>query len=367
MESVRDANIKKDLAMIILLSLSAIVLAILLLAIITEDFFIPSLEQISNRWKLPHDVAGASLMAMGSSAPELSIAVLALFKEGGTHADVGIGTIVGSAVFNILVITGICAIVKDARIKLPAVTRDTVFYLLSIGCLLYAFRDGTITFMESLLFLVVYLGYLAFLFLVKMEDEREPREPTEVQSKKEADAGGKGPLRVAHNAIHKVIGLLAGDAKESYLRAFAASIVFIAGLSWLLVDCTVIFSNAVGLPPVIVALTLLAAGTSAPDLIASIIVVRQGRGSMAVANAIGSNIFDILIGLGLPWMIALLFLGKSVIPVGVEGLMVSVFILVSTVVILFVFLFTDRLLSKKEGWCLLALYGAYIVYTVISG
>ncbi|MCP4687484.1 MAG: calcium/sodium antiporter [Desulfobacterales bacterium] len=350
--------------MIILMSLSAIALSIVVLAIITDEFFIPSLEQISTRWKLPPDVAGASLMAMGSSAPELSIALLALFKEGGAHGDVGIGTIVGSAVFNILVITGICAIVKDARIKLPAVIRDTVFYLFSIGCLLYAFWDGEITFNESLLFLGVYAAYLLFLFFAKMEDDPGT---TAAPEKKETNAGGKGVLRMARRAVGKAIGVLAGDARESYLRAFGVSILLIASISWLLVDCTVIFADAVGLPPVIVALTLLAGGTSAPDLIASIVVVRQGRGSMAVANAIGSNIFDILIGLGLPWMIALLFLGKSVVHVGAEGLMVSVFILVSTVVILFVFLFTDRLLSKKEGWCLLALYIAYVVYTVIVG
>ncbi|MFP4348951.1 MAG: hypothetical protein ACLFQY_11740 [Desulfococcaceae bacterium] len=108
-------------------SLTALAAAIYILSVITDEFFISSLDRIALRWKLPSNVAGASLMAMGSSAPELSIAVLALFKDGGAHSDMGIGTIVGSAVFNILVITGVCAVVREARITLPIIVRDTVF------------------------------------------------------------------------------------------------------------------------------------------------------------------------------------------------------------------------------------------------
>lgn len=348
-----------------LISLSVIILAIYILSIITEEFFVTSLEQISEAWKIRPDVAGASLMAMGSSAPELSIALLALFKEGGAHSDVGIGTIVGSAVFNILVITGISAIIKEARITLPAVARDTVFYLIGIGFLLYAFWDGEITRVESFLFIALYAAYIAFLFFIPMGEESEELPQVEAEEKKEeTDQGGR--LESVKNVIRKGVAFLAGDAEKSYWRAFAVSIMFIGGLSWVLVDCAVIFADSIGIPPLIVALTLLAGGTSAPDLIASIVVARQGRGSMAVANAIGSNIFDILICLGLPWLIALLFLGKSVIHVGTDGLLLSIFILVSTVIVLFVFLFTDRTLSKKEGWCLLGIYVAYVVWTVYS-
>ena len=116
-----------------ILSLVIIAVSIYLLAIITDEFFITSLDQISNKLKLPHNVAGASLMAMGSSAPELAIALLALFNKGGEHSDVGIGTIVGSAVFNILVITGVSAIARPARVTWRVVVRDVVVYSVSIG------------------------------------------------------------------------------------------------------------------------------------------------------------------------------------------------------------------------------------------
>ena len=343
-------------------SLLVIIVAIYILSVITDKFFVTSLDQISRAWNIPSDVAGASLMAMGSSAPELSIAILALFKEGGAHSDVGIGTIVGSAVFNILVITGISAIIRDAKVTLPSVIRDTVFYLISIGALLYAFWDGEITLTESFLFIALYAGYIGFLFFIPTEGEPEisPAEEKE-------DTEQEGGFQALHNFTGKIIGFLAGNAETAYWRAFSVSILLIAGLSWVLVDSAIIFADSVGIPPVIVALTILAGGTSAPDLIASVIVAKQGKGSMAVANAIGSNIFDILICLGLPWMITLLFLDRGVVHVGTQDLLTSIIILVSTVVILFIFLFTDRLLSKKEGWCLVGLYVAYVLWTLIGG
>ena len=85
----------------VLISLIVILVSVLVLAVVTDRFFIPSLDEISRRLKLSDEVAGASLMAIGSSAPELAIALMALFTGGGQHSDVGIGTIVGSAVFNI--------------------------------------------------------------------------------------------------------------------------------------------------------------------------------------------------------------------------------------------------------------------------
>ncbi len=353
------SNTQKEKSMTALLSLLVMVIAIYILSLVTDEFFIKSLDQISARWKLPSNVAGASLMAAGSSAPELSIAILSLFKEGGAHSDVGVGTIVGSAIFNILIITGVSAIVREAKVTIPTIVRDTVFYLISIILLMAVFWDGKIEVQECLVFIFVYGIYIAFLLFSPPEVEPEIEE--------QAEKTGEGFFGKMNAMINSMTAVLAGDAKKSYIRAFGVSIVFIVALSWILVDAAVIFANAVGIPPVIVALTILAAGTSAPDLIASVVVAKQGRGSMAVANAIGSNIFDILICLGLPWLIALLFLGKQVIEVGTGDLIGSVLILVATVVIVFVFLYTDRLLTKKEGWGLVGLYAVYVVWTVMFG
>ncbi len=347
--------------MIAITSLCVMIAAVYVLSVITDKFFIISLDEISNIWKLPSDVAGASLMAVGSSAPELSIALFSLFKEGGAHSDVGVGTIVGSAVFNILVITGVSAIIREAKITLPAVVRDTVFYLLSIVLILVIFWDARVTATECFVLLTIYAIYIGILFFFSGSE----KDDFEKEDKEEKENINNWFARF-NKIIINIVGRLAGDASKNYIRAFFVSIIFISGLSWILVDTAVTFANAVGIPPVIVALTILAGGTSAPDLISSAMVAKQGRGGMAISNAIGSNIFDILVGLGLPWLVALMFLGKQVINVGTEDLFLSVFILMATVVILFIFLFTGRVLSKKEGWCLIGLYVAYVTWTVAT-
>jgi Ca2+/Na+ antiporter len=164
-----------------------------------------------------------------------------------------------------------------------------------------------------------------------------------------------------------------GDPRVSYVRAFVVSIVCIAGLSWALVEAAVMLAGALKIPPVIVALTILAAGTSAPDLISSLIVARQGRGDMAVANAVGSNVFDILIGLGLPWLLTIglrqagVLQGGSVVLVGTKDLWLSACMLLGTVLILLIFLATGRKLTRLEGGLLVALYVAYCVWTWLQG
>ena len=100
---------------------------------------------------------------------------------------------------------------------------------------------------------------------------------------------------------------------------------------------------------------------------ASVDVAREGRGGMAVANAVGSNTFDLLVGLALPWTIALSILGLSGIDVGTADLWVSIGILVATTLILAVFLTSKRELSRREGIVLLLLYAAFVIFTLASG
>jgi K+-dependent Na+/Ca+ exchanger-like protein len=351
----------------IILSLVIIVVSVYLLAIVTEEYFITSLDQISVKLKLPSNVAGASLMAMGSSAPELAIALLALFNRGGEHSDVGIGTIVGSAVFNILVITGFSAIVRPTKITMRVVVRDIVVYVASIALLLVTFADGVITLFEAVAFLGLYAVYLIILF---NWDAFAPG--TEVDVVENLETGmhetrqNPNLLRRINHAVTKGIGFLMGDARKAYIRTFLVSIALIGIISWFLVEYAVELANALNIPPVIIALTILAGGTSVPDLISSVVVSRQGRGEMAVANAIGSNVFDILVGLGLPWLLVII-IAVSVVNVGVQDLWGPTIVLLITVIMLFVFLSTGRKLTRKEGWALILAYVAFVIWTWIKG
>ncbi len=344
--------------MIILLSALAIIASVYLLALLTDGFFIVSLDEISARLKLPSDVAGATLMAVGSSAPELAIALIALLKPG-DHGDVGIGTIVGSALFNVLVITGASALARPVKVAFATVTRDVIAYTLSLGLLLWAFWDSYIEFYEAAVFLsfyAVYIGVLAFWRKMFNRDE-DPIVAVEEMVETRRDREG-GALQRVSRVVDGVYQVLVGDARSQFVRAFIVSIALISALSWVLVESGIAFATALGVPPVIVALTILAGGTSVPDMISSIVVARQGRGDMAVANAVGSNVFDILVGLGLPWMI-MMAAGRGTISVGTEGLLTSTWLLLGSVVVLYFFLLTKRTLSKTEG---LLLVGAYIVY-----
>lgn len=110
----------------LLLFLLVMLISFYLLAVICEEFFVPSLDIISNKFKLSSDVAGATFMAVGSSAPELFTAMFALIRPG-DHANIGAGTIVGSAIFNILVIIGAAAAFKKAKLTWQPVIRDALF------------------------------------------------------------------------------------------------------------------------------------------------------------------------------------------------------------------------------------------------
>jgi K+-dependent Na+/Ca+ exchanger-like protein len=315
-------------------------------------------------------------MAVGSLAPELAIALTALFHGSGEHSDVGIGTIVGSAVFNILVITGASALARPTQITLSVVIRDCQFYVLSIALLLFTFSDGQIHPMEAFSFLLLYAAYLVILYKWNtwfpegtQPEEHEHVTPDSTKENKEDEP--RSAVAALNHWTSKVLGFFAGDVEQSYVRVFLVSIAVIVGLSWILVKSVIIFGDATAIPPVVVALTLLAAGTSAPDMISSVVVARQGRGDMAVANAVGSNIFDILIGLGLPWLIAmgmgLLTGGHTFVEVGTADLLSSTLLLLGTVFGLFIFLYTERTLSRVEGGILIAIYVVYVLWIWLGG
>ncbi len=345
-------------------SFLVIIAAVYLLAIITDEFFVVSLDSIAARLKMPSDVAGASLMAIGSSAPELSIALVAVIL-GGAHGDVGIGTIVGSAVFNILVITGASVLIAGQLvIESRSIERDSLFYLASIMLILLFFWDGRILIWETFTLLGTYIIYLVILWRWKDEDNIHQNNNKIGSVLQNDDPDGSFLVQFNHLLV-RIIYIVARDPVKHYIWALLVSIAVIVALSYALVEATVVLATAIGIPPVIISLTLLAAGSSAPDLIASINVAMKGRGDMAVSNAIGSNIFDILVGLSVPWLVVIFAMSQRV-EVTTDGLMSSIFILSGSVLLLYSFLFTKRHFSRWDGSILLIAYAAYIIYVIFT-
>lgn len=350
---------------------SVVVLALTFYALhrVTDSYFVQSLEILSTRLRMTSDVAGASLMAMGSSAPELFTSLLALIK-GMELADLGAGTIVGSAIFNILVIVGASAVVAPSVLTWQPAVRDMVFYIGTIVLLYAVFLDGTITLAEASWFVLAYVGYLVLLplwrRLLPYEDQAGLAQADVTLV---VERSRDRPLWYWWWAvpIDRAFALVLPDLERNprrYLLVFLLSIAAIAGLSWLLVEAGVLLAATLGVPRAIIGLTVLAVGTSVPDLFSSLIVARRGKGDMAVSNAVGSNIFDILVGLGVVWMVVILVRGES-IPVAQENLHSSVALLLASVAALLFLLVVRRWwLGRFAGYSLVGLYALFLLGTI---
>ncbi|XP_033108829.1 sodium/potassium/calcium exchanger 1-like [Anneissia japonica] len=146
----------------IILHISGMIYMFIALAIVCDEFFIPALGVITEKLELSDDVAGATFMAAGGSVPELCTSIIGVFVSA---SDVGIGTIVGSAVFNILFVIGMCAVFSKGVLELTwwPLFRDVFFYILSIIILLLCFKDSLIDWFESLVLLMMYFFYVLFM------------------------------------------------------------------------------------------------------------------------------------------------------------------------------------------------------------
>lgn len=399
------------------------------LAIICDDFFVPALEKLSEVFHLSPDVAGATFMAAGSSAPELFTSAADTF---GTENNIGMGTIVGSAMFNILVIVALAAAAADKpnmRIDWRPLTRDCVFYTLSILSLMWVFGDGVVTAFEGGMMVCGYIVYILFMtqnekifasrlcspqnkYKVNPRDMAGTGETTNGDGTGETISDINGISSGGQEAPDRDVRWSAGKGDEAeggddgddspfafpsdapgrlwyiatlpfmvgfvltvpdcskkrwekwYFVTFTMSIVWIAVLCAIMAYLATVAGCIGGIDPIIMGILVLAVGTSVPDAMGSMIVARQGEADMAIANAIGSNVFDILLGLGLPWMLKCL-LYDTTVTVDKDGITESVIILLSTV-LLFVLVIAVNgwMMSKKFGVTLFVMYLLYIAQTL---
>ncbi|KAM3938362.1 sodium/potassium/calcium exchanger 2 isoform 2-T2 [Leptodactylus fuscus] len=533
------------------------------LAVVCDEFFVPSLTVITEKLMISDDVAGATFMAAGGSAPELFTSLIGVFIS---RSNVGIGTIVGSAVFNILFVIGMCALFSKEVLNLTwwPLFRDVSFYILGLIMLITFFLDNYIQWWESVLLLTAYLTYVTFMkFNVQVESwvkrklnrnkvvkehreqpnilvlQDEPRTPQEhegvAMNIRQGDAnesaglketwsetltspnktkprlqrggssaslhnslmrnsifqlmihtldplseelGSYGKLKyydtmteegkfkekasilhkmakkkcqvedserlngaancvekvdlpnsanvevevtppkesadpvqngnVAHNieaAETQVTSAEAGDegdhpltlawpakkrkravylavlpivfplwitlpdvrnpsSRKFFPITFFGSIGWIAVFSYLMVWWAHQVGETIGITEEIMGLTILAAGTSIPDLITSVIVARKGLGDMAVSSSVGSNIFDITVGLPMPWLLFAMFNNFNPVTVSSNGLFCAIVLLF--IMLLFVILsiaFCKWRMNKILG-CMM--FGLYFVFLVIS-
>ncbi|XP_010724002.1 sodium/potassium/calcium exchanger 2 isoform X1 [Meleagris gallopavo] len=489
------------------------------LAIVCDEFFVPSLTVITEKLSISDDVAGATFMAAGGSAPELFTSLIGVFIS---HSNVGIGTIVGSAVFNILFVIGMCALFSREILNLTwwPLFRDVSFYIVDLILLIIFFLDNLIMWWESLTLLTAYFCYVTFMkFNVQVEEwvkkilnrnkvekattgDAEGKSPTAgdkddqtLTTKPRLQRGGSsaslhnslmrnsifqlmihtldplaeelgsygnlkyydtmteegkfkerasilhkiakkkcqvedserqngaanhekgakvevavtppsdsGPVQngIAHNADEEneededqPLSLAWPDTPRKQLTyllvlpivfplwvslpdvrnprsrkffpiTFFGSISWIAFFSYLMVWWAHQVGETIGISEEIMGLTILAAGTSIPDLITSVIVARKGLGDMAVSSSVGSNIFDITVGLPLPWLLYAVINNFSPVTVSSNGLFCAIVLLF--IMLLFVILsiaFCKWRMNKFLGFLMFGLYFVFLIVSVL--
>ncbi|OJJ20064.1 sodium:proton exchanger [marine bacterium AO1-C] len=381
--------------MSIWLALLVILLAFYVMTEIVDRHFIKSLDNIAEWMNLPPSVAGATLLALGTSAPEISTALFALFLEGASPAT-GVGTIVGSAIFQILVVIGFAAVVKTSYLNWRPVMRDSIFYAFSVGLLILFVADNKFTLIEGIAFVSSYFLYLFILYLwTKYVNEDAPRvsrsgfdlpngsariqfegaqhqfdtpRPIEAIEKDMEGETARNPFKILQKSLGYPVEFLMNlipDPEEKpkwTIPVFVLSLLVIAGASYFLVIAAESLATAVGIDKAIIALTILAGGSSIPEMISSAIVAKQGRGDMAIANAIGSNIFDILMSLGLPVLIYIIAKGEPLDGLGGANINSSIILLFTTLIVVVLLLFVQKFkASRPFGLFLIFLYIIYVI------
>ncbi|TSN95640.1 Sodium/potassium/calcium exchanger 2 [Bagarius yarrelli] len=453
------------------------------LAIVCDEFFVPALTVITEKLAISDDVAGATFMAAGGSAPELFTSVIGVFIS---HSNVGIGTIVGSAVFNILFVIGMCAVFSREILNLTwwPLFRDVSFYILDLIMLIVFFLDNSISCWESMALLLGYAAYVLFMkynanveALVKglmnrnqVVEVAEPQPkvspvPTEddmgkLSAKPRLQRGGssaslhnslmrnsifqlmihtldplsEGKFREKASILHKIAkkkcqvedanGVAGNDIfttpPEELLEVqTTASSSMQRGdeddeedqplsLSWpessrkrftYLFLLPIVLPLWITLPdvrkPVFANVTLRplgalmrcelckvqqdlrvklegnnkhlqSAGTSIPDLITSVIVARKGLGDMAVSSSVGSNIFDITVGLPFPWLMYSLSNGFTPVEVSSNGLFCAIVLLFLMLLFVIISIAACKWkMSKLLGFIMFLLYIVFLVVSVM--
>ncbi|XP_054508294.2 sodium/potassium/calcium exchanger 2 isoform X2 [Agelaius tricolor] len=483
----------------VILHIIGMIYMFIALAIVCDEFFVPSLTVITEKLAISDDVAGATFMAAGGSAPELFTSLIGVFIS---HSNVGIGTIVGSAVFNILFVIGMCALFSKEILNLTwwPLFRDMSFYIIDLILLIIFFLDNFIMWWESITLLTAYFFYVTFMkFNVQVEELVKKFLNRNKVEKVTTDAEGKSPnagdkddqtlttkprlqrggsSASLHNSlmrnsifqlmIHTLDPLAEGKFKErasilhkiakkkcqvedserqngaanhekgakvevavtppsdsgpvqngiahnveeneedeeeqplslawpetprkqvTYLLVlpivfplwatlpdvrkptsrkffpitFFGSISWIAFFSYLMVWWAHQVGETIGITEEIMGLTILAAGTSIPDLITSVIVARKGLGDMAVSSSVGSNIFDITVGLPLPWLLYAVVNSFAPVTVSSNGLFCAIVLLF--IMLLFVILSIASCKWKMNKILGFFMFGLYFVFLIVS-
>lgn len=284
-------------------------------------------------------VIGLTVVAFGTSSPELAVSVMSSLEG---KPDIALGNVLGSNIFNVLLILGLSSVITPLLVAQQLIRLDVPIMIgASLLVLLFAW-DGNISAWEGLTLLLLGLAYTVFVIrLSKKEKSKAVLEEYREEFGKDEKAG-KGRLWV------------------SILLVIAGLVLLVLGSRWL-VEAAVAIASNLGVSDLVVGLTIIAAGTSLPEVATSIIASMRGEKDIAVGNVVGSNIFNIFFILSVAAVVS-----KNGVPVAQTAIQFDIPVMVAVAVACLPIFFTGRRLERWEGAVFLGYYIAYTVYLILA-
>lgn len=305
------------------------------------DIFVEGSSSVAKKLAVPSIIIGLTIVAMGTSLPETAVSVTASLID---NNELAISNAIGSNIFNLMFVIGVCSILSTIFVQRETVTRDIPFsiicalLLLLFGISALADASGmTLGRIDGILLLVLFAVYIGLM----------------IRSALKARAQG-----------HKAQLSDEFDAEELKVMSYPKSILYIvAGAASIAVggDLTVDAASRIaidlGMSQTLVGLTIVSIGTSLPELVTSVVAARKNEIDMAVGNAVGSNIFNILMVLGI---------AATLNPISlIRENVIDILILIAFSAVVWIFAATKKKISKKEGITMVAMYLVYAVYIIV--
>jgi cation:H+ antiporter len=304
------------------------------------DYFVVSSSSIARKFNVSPFIIGLTLVAFGTSLPELAVSFAASLsaKAQGTTADIAMGNIIGSNIANLTLILGCSAIMMPIVVKKSMMRKEFPYLIvitILISVLAFFFQaDAQIVWWEAIILLLFFAYYMYMMF----------------KSHQDADEVEKIPMVNPKKAVILLFVGLAGVSLGGFLVTAGAEYIAIE----LLVSA---FSMTLTRATTLVGLSVVALGTSLPELVTSVVAAKKGENEIALGNVIGSNVFNTVFIVGISGIVTSL---------GINGdVLVDTVILIAITLITVWFAFTGYKISKKEGYGLLIIYILYIVFIIL--
>lgn len=285
---------------------------------------------VAERLRVPQIVIGLTIVALGTSMPELCVSVVSALK--GTP-DLAVGNVVGSNIFNALLIVGVAALVAPMTILRSTVFKDVPCALVaSVVLLMMCQNDWVITRLDGAILFVFFLVFMRL--TIKGATSAQPT--PQAAEENEASAG-KQPMKGWLAGLWMVVGLAA---------LIGGSNLFVGGATEV--------ARALNVSDAVIGLTIVAGGTSLPELATSVVAAKKGNSGIAIGNVLGSNVLNILFILGLTGMIS---------PMHIEGITnVDLYMMLVSTIMIWFFSFTKYTIERWEGAVLVLTFGGYMWY-----